>query len=78
MMVSWIALWGAVVYVAVKQANRPPSDARGQHERPFVGSFARAVAGGCVVYLKNEGSTAAMRPLGGRSQWSEPRLVDTV
>jgi hypothetical protein len=31
MMVLWIALWGGVVYVAVKMANRPPSDPRGQH-----------------------------------------------
>jgi hypothetical protein len=31
MMVIWIALWGTVVYVAVKTANKPPSDPTAQH-----------------------------------------------
>jgi cytochrome bd-type quinol oxidase subunit 1 len=31
MMIFWIALLGAVVYVAVKLANKPPRDAKSQH-----------------------------------------------
>jgi hypothetical protein len=31
MMVFWIALFGAVVYAAVKLANRPPSDPKGEY-----------------------------------------------
>ncbi|HEY5661381.1 MAG TPA: hypothetical protein VIR59_11375 [Gaiellaceae bacterium] len=31
MTVSWIAVWGAVVYAAVKMAHRPPSDPKGLH-----------------------------------------------
>jgi hypothetical protein len=34
MMVFWLAFWGAVVFVAVRMANRPPSDPKGQHQCP--------------------------------------------
>jgi len=37
MMLVWIALWGAVIYVAVKMATRPPSNPRGQHSNLFMG-----------------------------------------
>jgi ABC-type phosphate/phosphonate transport system permease subunit len=30
-MAFWIVLWGGIVYVALKMANRPPSGPRSQH-----------------------------------------------
>lgn len=31
MKVFWIALFGAIIYVAVKSTNKPPGDPKGQH-----------------------------------------------
>jgi hypothetical protein len=42
------ALWGAVVYVAVKMANKPPSPPRPSTSRPFVGPFLRHAIAACV------------------------------